>query len=200
MKLKESLWKSLRKKREQYQKQGLIRNGVLQENVIFNSASAAAAFVIGRSANGKKFWCNKEGMSLKELEKRAQFDKESDVKGSELKLFLTRRVRKIGKITAQCRRTGEGFVLLPGSRVSHYSAPHLSTSLIQWREQMFKTGKIDQAGQLLEEVIFASASQAAMFVLGMSANGRQLWRDDKGQTLKIIEEKEAQRIKDSQQE
>ena len=44
------------------------KNGVLQENVLFNSPSYAAAFVIGGHANGLTEWKNKDGKTLKEIE------------------------------------------------------------------------------------------------------------------------------------
>jgi len=43
-------------------------NGILQENVLFQSPSYAAAFVNGRNTNGLTAWKNKEGKSLKEIE------------------------------------------------------------------------------------------------------------------------------------
>ena len=43
-------------------------NGILQENVLFQSPSYAAAFVNGRSTNGLTAWKDKEGKSLKEIE------------------------------------------------------------------------------------------------------------------------------------
>ncbi|MCS4487868.1 GIY-YIG nuclease family protein [Streptococcus sciuri] len=48
----------------------LIKDGVLQEDQLFNSASYAVMFVLGMSANGRVEWKNKEGISLKEIEER----------------------------------------------------------------------------------------------------------------------------------
>ena len=44
-------------------------NGILQENVLFQSPSYAAAFVNGRSTNGLTAWKDKEGKTLKDIEK-----------------------------------------------------------------------------------------------------------------------------------
>ncbi|SMB80000.1 protein of unknown function [Desulfonispora thiosulfatigenes DSM 11270] len=44
--------------------------GILQENVLFNSPSYAAAFVIGGHANGLVEWKTENGTSLKEMENR----------------------------------------------------------------------------------------------------------------------------------
>lgn len=43
-------------------------NGILQEDVLFNSPSYAAMFVIGKSANGMTSWKNADGKTLKEIE------------------------------------------------------------------------------------------------------------------------------------
>ena len=44
-------------------------NGILQENVLFQSPSYAAAFVNGRNTNGLTAWKDKEGKTLKDIEK-----------------------------------------------------------------------------------------------------------------------------------
>ncbi|TCS77662.1 DUF4357 domain-containing protein [Pectinatus cerevisiiphilus] len=42
--------------------------GILQENVLLNSPSYAASFVIGGHVNGQIEWKNNDGKSLKEIE------------------------------------------------------------------------------------------------------------------------------------
>lgn len=59
---------SLREKREELQQLGLILNGILKENQLFNSPSYAAGFVLGMHTNGRTDWKNHEGQTLKELE------------------------------------------------------------------------------------------------------------------------------------
>jgi hypothetical protein len=44
-------------------------NGILQENILFNSPSYAAAFVYGGNTNGLVDWKNADGKTLKEIEK-----------------------------------------------------------------------------------------------------------------------------------
>lgn len=44
-------------------------NGILQENVLFQSPSYAAAFINGRNTNGLTAWKDKEGKTLKDIEK-----------------------------------------------------------------------------------------------------------------------------------
>lgn len=50
------------------EKANVDNNGILLEDVLFNSPSYAAMFVIGKSANGLTSWKTSEGITLKELE------------------------------------------------------------------------------------------------------------------------------------
>ena len=54
--------------KERREKAKIDENGILQENILLRSPSYAAAFVIGRHANGLTEWKTKDGISLKELE------------------------------------------------------------------------------------------------------------------------------------
>lgn len=56
--------------KERRQKAKIDEQGILRENVLFNSPSYAAAFVIGGHANGLTEWKTKGGISLKEIENR----------------------------------------------------------------------------------------------------------------------------------
>ncbi|WP_295252514.1 GIY-YIG nuclease family protein [uncultured Catenibacterium sp.] len=57
--------KYTKKKREHYQ--DIIYDHTLLEDILFNTPSGAASFVLGRSANGYIEWKNDEGLSLKQL-------------------------------------------------------------------------------------------------------------------------------------
>lgn len=46
------------------------KNGILQEDILYKSPSAAGTFVIGANINGQRYWKNKEGLSLREIEKK----------------------------------------------------------------------------------------------------------------------------------
>lgn len=54
--------------KESRRKAEIDENGILLENVLFQSPSYAAAFVIGGHANGLVEWKNKYGKTLKEIE------------------------------------------------------------------------------------------------------------------------------------
>lgn len=49
-------------------------NQILLEDMLFNSPSYAAMFVIGKPANGREEWKNKDGLSLNKLEMQAVED------------------------------------------------------------------------------------------------------------------------------
>jgi hypothetical protein len=61
----ESLSSTIKERRNQVK---IDEHGVLQEEVLFKSPSAAAAFVIGSSANGLIEWKNAAGVSYKDIE------------------------------------------------------------------------------------------------------------------------------------
>ena len=45
-------------------------DGILKIDVLCNSPSAAAEFVLSRSVNGKEVWKTEEGLSLNDLEEK----------------------------------------------------------------------------------------------------------------------------------
>ena len=55
-------------KRDSLRAKKIISDGVLLEDVLFTSPSAAAAFVLGTSANGLTEWKNSDNLKLKEIE------------------------------------------------------------------------------------------------------------------------------------
>lgn len=56
--------------KERRKKAKIDEQGILQEDILVNSPSYAAAFVIGGHANGLTEWKTKDGISLKEIENR----------------------------------------------------------------------------------------------------------------------------------
>ena len=68
MKPTKSCPKFVLKKREQY-KNAIDENGVLQEDVLFNTPSGASSFVCAASTSGYVEWKTQDGRTLKQLEK-----------------------------------------------------------------------------------------------------------------------------------
>nr|WP_239530851.1 DUF4357 domain-containing protein [Brevibacterium paucivorans] len=63
------------------------------------------------------------------------------------------------------------------------------------RENRFRySNRVNSAGELQRDTLFGSPSAAASFLLGTSVNGRVVWKNDSGQTLREIEESEAKAV------
>ena len=89
----------------------------------------------------------------------------------------------------------EGFVVLSGgkARVAEVASTH--KYVIALRRSLVDRGIFVLDGvqyRLTQDYTFNSPSQAAAVMMGRNANGRIEWKDAKGQTLKEIQEAEAQ--------
>ncbi|WP_455036977.1 GIY-YIG nuclease family protein [Leptotrichia massiliensis] len=82
---------------------------------------------------------------------------------------------------AKCKQTAEGFVVLKGSKINKEN----KTSLNEKQKERRK--KADLENNILKtDMLFASPSSAAVFVLGYAANGWIEWKNKEGKTLKEI--------------
>lgn len=86
-----------------------------------------------------------------------------------------------GKTIACGQRNDEGFVLHAGSKLI---TPKKSfpSSLSKKRKELEKAHKI-VSGKTTEDILFPAPSTAARFVLGRSASGMVVWKDENGKTL-----------------
>ena len=108
----------------------------------------------------------------------------------ELSLYLTRKVKRSNAIiTAKCKRTSEGFVLLSGSLIEEIDAESIPPGIKVMRESCKKNGVIKD-GVLTKNILFRSPSYASSFVLGINSNGRTNWKLKNGQSLKEFEEEQ----------
>ena len=62
----------IRKHRKELMDEGKVQAGRFTEDVPFSSPSAAAACVIGGSADGRKMWLYPDGKSIKEKDESAE--------------------------------------------------------------------------------------------------------------------------------
>lgn len=62
---------STRKYRDQYTREGKIKDWQTTEDILFPSSSAASCFVLGGSSSGPRSWKNKAGYTLKEIEEKS---------------------------------------------------------------------------------------------------------------------------------
>ena len=105
----------------------------------------------------------------------------------ELELFLN-----VSGIEASSIQTNEGIVVLRGSRVSsnptkNYGYGTLRDTLIEE-----KIIEYNSNNQLLfsRNYLFNSVSAAAAVILGYSVNGRNVWKNKDGKSIKEIENSE----------
>lgn len=107
-------------------------------------------------------------------------------------LYLSTKTKRSGKsINAICKRTSEGFVVLKDSMIEMIDSKSLPNSIKELRDKCKANNEIFD-GKLTKNYLFNSPSYAAMFVLGMSRNGKTEWKTKAGITLKALEEKEIQ--------
>ena len=119
-----------------------------------------------------------------------KFNNDDEYNEEELSLYLTRKVKRSNAIiTAKCKRTSEGFVLLSGSLIEEIDAESIPPGIKVMRESCKKNGVIKD-GVLTKNILFSSPSYASSFVLGINSNGRTNWKLKNGQTLKEFEEEQ----------
>jgi hypothetical protein len=97
-------------------------------------------------------------------------------------------------IEARGMDTPQGFVVRVGSRIVKTQVASIHTYLANLRNAMLQKGIFEDVGdayRLTQDYTFASPSTAAGVLLGRAANGRVEWKDNKGRTLKEIQEDEA---------
>lgn len=96
---------------------------------------------------------------------------------------------------AKGRMTNEGFIVYAGSTASAKPtqaamAKNAYTSIVNSLLELGKLKKTsDSLYELHEDHLFRSPSGASGFVLGQSSNGWLAWKDESGETLKEIEDK-----------
>lgn len=98
-------------------------------------------------------------------------------------LYLKRKVKEFGEVQAPGMQTSDGFVVFSGSHISTED----DNTVPQVLKERKKTVKLDENGNLIDNMPFSSPSYAAMFVIGKSANGLVSWKDENGKTLKDLE-------------
>jgi hypothetical protein len=94
-------------------------------------------------------------------------------------------------VQATGRQLGDGFVVYSGSFAVSDIVTSMGTGAISRRSSLVKSGKLIPSGtklEFVENVIFTSPSLAADVILGNSSNGRSLWRDESGKSLRELEE------------
>ncbi len=98
-------------------------------------------------------------------------------------------------VSAQGVDTTQGFVVMAGSGAALDSGVSLGHSLDKLRRDLLANGVLvseNGAYRFTQDYVFSSPSTAASVVLGRSANGRALWKDAQGRSLKALQAMEAE--------
>lgn len=189
MKNNKSLSNTTKAIQKKYVENKEIVDGILKIDVLCNSPSAAAEFVLSRSVNRKEVWKTEEGLSLNDLEEK-EFAPliQKQLKNKEQEELILYIFKK-KQIVAQCKRTNEGFVVLTGSMIEENYTESAPNSVRLLKEKYIENNEIID-GILQKDKLFSSPSYAASFVLGRSINGKELWKTKEGFSLNDLETKE----------
>ncbi len=177
-------------------------HGILQRDISFGSPSYASAFVCGKNSNGLTEWKNKEGITLKELNSDtsssaknshgkksgdtipAAVDPVDDIPDIPSDVMMLHLAGK--NATAQGYVNDEGFVVLKGSQMCPSLRKSCRENVSRQRDALINSGKVRDF-VFTESVQFSSPSAAAGVIVGGEANGRIMWKNDKGNTLKDLQ-------------
>ncbi len=110
--------------------------------------------------------------------------------GEPLELFL----RKRGA-DAQGQEMADGFVVLKGSVARASEVASIHDYLRDLRKQLQERGVLVAESKGLvftQDFRFTSPSTAAGVLVGGSANGRRAWKDQRGRTLKVLQQARAE--------
>ena len=92
---------------------------------------------------------------------------------------------------AQGREVADGFVVLKGSRARGSEVESIHDQLRDLRKQLQERGVLIADGDDLlftQDFRFGSPSTAAGVLVGGSSNGRLAWKDERGRTLKELQQ------------
>lgn len=97
----------------------------------------------------------------------------------------------VKNIHARAVQTEEGILVLRGSFASRHETKRIPPAYKEYRESLLSSGSLVEFGNELKfdkDCLFDSPSAAAGVIVGYSINGRTAWKNNKGETLKEIEE------------
>lgn len=97
----------------------------------------------------------------------------------------------IRSLKASGQQIDDGFVLFKGSQVALKSATSMPGRTAEIKQRWIDDGTLDPNDGhylLTKDCVLSSSSYAAAIVAGTSRSGPQSWINEKGQTLKVVEE------------
>ncbi len=182
------------------------KNGILQKDLCFGSPSYASAFVCGKSSNGLTEWKNADGKTLKDMNdeiddtaRKAKVKKKvkasvivtPGVEDKQIKVEYTDDdvLHLAGKHIAYAYALKDCFLVKKGSSFSDKESNSCGLVIRNYRQKLIDEGNVSD-GFFVKDVKFKSPSTAAACILGRSVNGRTVWLNKDGKTLKELQESE----------
>ena len=92
-----------------------------------------------------------------------------------------------GEVIARAVVTDEGFVILKGSKIKGDIRPAISESLLKYCKKERESSNIVD-GIFIDDHLVSSPSMGAVIILGINTNGRTVWKNKNGVTLKELQE------------
>jgi hypothetical protein len=96
-------------------------------------------------------------------------------------------------VYAEGYESEDGFVVRRGSTAVVQAVPSTPTYVVSLRNQLIENGtlapKADGYFELTQDYEFTSPSNAAAFLVGANISGRESWRNQAGESLKVLQER-----------
>lgn len=179
------------------------KKGILQKDICFGSPSYASSFVCGKNSNGLIEWKNSEGKTLKEINgesddtyKKAKKSKKADttvdIEGKQVEIEMSDEdiLHLEGKrLIAYAYALQDCFLVKKGSQFSDKETNSCDQSIRKHRQSLIDDGSVKD-NIFVKDVKFNSPSTAAACILGRNENGRRVWLNKDGKTLKELQEAE----------
>lgn len=96
-------------------------------------------------------------------------------------------------VRAYGRESGDEFIVLEGSGAHKGVVPSATAYLRDLRAELIERGVLEKSGdryRFTQDYPFSSPSQAAGVIVGGSTNGRTAWKDERGRTLRELQDGE----------
>ena len=110
----------------------------------------------------------------------------SESRSSDTTLFI-----RAKGVDAKGAEVVDGFVVFAGSEAVMHETVTVSDGVRKMRQSLFEQGVLKDTGEekaeFMKDHLFGSPSTASSIILGSSSNGRDLWKNQPGETLNTIQ-------------
>ena len=194
-KIRKNLVKSARKSLRDLRRlhKSKIKNFITTEDILFESSSAAASFIIGGAASGRIYWIPEkkyikdQSQSINTTKPSTDNDKttSTNIDNHNIssinneKIFYLKSEDYYGEGTYN----GKVFTLLKGAKLNKFLAPYAEKKVLNYRKR--NRSRINNF-TTIDNIKFNSPSSAAIFISGTVINGRKEWKNKNGKSINDI--------------